>query len=248
MSGTGSYFVSYDFELHVALGTTASTTPTSTAGLTRIFSLSDASVKGASQKTGAIDYETGIGGRKDLITEISYNLPCQLNVSVADAGYKLLKQAWLEGAQGTALRWYRITPVKDGSGQSPEVHAGVAFVEGFDENVRAGEIATVSFTLAGFGGLTWIPQGGVGATGVATVTITSGGAGLTTGTYTGVSLVGGTGAGAKATLVVSGGAVTTATITSGGTGYTVADVLTTVNFAAVGAGDTLPTFAVATLA
>jgi hypothetical protein len=245
---TGAYFVAYDFELWVALGTTASATPTSTAGLTRIFSLSDASVKGTSQKTGAIDYETGIGGRKDLVTEVGYNLPCTMNVSVSDAGYKLLKQAWKEGAQGTTLQWYRITPVKDGSGQSSEVHAGVAFVEGFDENVRAGEIATVSFTLAGFGNLVWVPQGGVGATGVATVTITSGGAGLTTGTYTGVDLVGGTGGGAKATLVVSAGAVTTATITSGGTGYTVGDVLTAPSFGGVGAGDTLPTFAVATLA
>jgi len=245
---TGAYHISYDVELWVALGTTASATPTSTAGLTRIFSLSDASVKGTSQKTGAIDYETGVSGRKDLITEIGYSIPCTMNISLADGGYKLLKQAWLEGAQGTTLRWYRISPVKDGSLDSTETHAGVAFVEGFDESVRAGEIATVSFTLAGFGGLVWIPQGGVGATGVATVTITDGGAGLTTGTYTGVDLVGGTGGGAKATLVVSAGAVTTATITSGGTGYTVGDVLTAVTFAGVGAGDTLPTFAVATLA
>lgn len=246
---TGSYFVAYDYELWVALGTTASATPTSTAGLTRIFSLSDTSVKGTSQKTGAIDYETGIGGRKDLITEIGYNLPCTMNVALADAGYQLLKQAWLEGAQGTTIQWYRISPVKDGSGDPAETHAGVAFVEGFDENVRAGEIATVSFTLAGFGGLTWVPQGGVGATAVATVTIVEDGAGLTAGTYTGVSLVGGTGAGAKATLVVSGGGVvTTATITTGGTGYTVGDLLTPSPFTAAGTGDTLPTLEVATLA
>lgn len=245
---TGAYFVAYDYELWVALGTTASATPTSTAGLTRIFSLSDASVKGSSQKTGATDYETGVGGRRDLITEIGYSIPCTMNIAVDDAGYKLLKQAWIEGATGTTLRWYRITPVKDGSGEASETHAGVAFVEGFDESVRAGEIATVSFTLAGFGGLTWVPQGGVGATALATVTITSGGAGLAAGTYTGVNLVGGTGAGARATLVVSGGAVTTCTITTGGTGYTVGDVLTAPSFGGLGAGDTLPTFAAATLA
>jgi hypothetical protein len=155
---TGAFHISYDVQLWVALGTTSSTTPTSTTGLTRIFSLSDASVKGTSQKTGAIDYETGIGGRKDLITEIGYSIPCTLNISLADAGYHILKQAWLEGAQGTTLEWYRISPVKDGSDDDPEIHAGVAFVEGFDENVRAGEIATVSFTLAGFGGLTWTKQ------------------------------------------------------------------------------------------
>jgi hypothetical protein len=156
---TGAFFVSYDYQLWVKLGTTASTAPTATTGLTRIFSLSDASLKGASAKTGAIDYETGIGGRKDLITEISYSIPCTMNVSVKDAGYKLLAQAWREGATGTTVEWLRITPVKDGSGDTVnEQYAGVAFVEGFDENIRAGEIATVSFTLAGYGGLTYTAQ------------------------------------------------------------------------------------------
>lgn len=156
---TGAYFVSYAYELWVKLGTTASTNPTTTAGMTRVFSLSDASLKGSSQKTGAIDYETGVGGRKDLITEIGYSIPCTMNVSVTDAGYLLLQQAWREGATGTALEWLRYTPVTDGSGDTvKETYSGVAFVEGFDENIRAGEIATVSFTLAGFGGLTYVAQ------------------------------------------------------------------------------------------
>lgn len=245
---TGSYFVSYSYEMWVALGTTASTAPTSTAGLTRVFSLSDASLKGTSQKTGAIDFETGVGGRKDLITEIGYSIPVTMNVALADPGYKLLKQAWEEGATGTTLRFFRISPVTDGSGQSAETHAGVVFVEGLDENIRAGEIATISCTFAGFGQLIWTPQGGTGSTALATVTITDGGAGMVDGTYAGVDLVGGTGFGAKATLVVGSGAVTTATITTGGTGYTVGDVLTAPSFGGLEAGDTLPTFAAATLA
>ena len=54
----------------------------------------------------------------------------------------------------------------------------------------------------------------------------TGGSLYTPGTYTNVALTGGTGSGAKATIVVGGGgAVSTVTITSPGTFYSVADVL-----------------------
>lgn len=52
-----------------------------------------------------------------------------------------------------------------------------------------------------------------------------GGSGYTNATYTGVSLTGGSGTGAQATIVVSGGAVTTVTITTAGNGYLVGDTL-----------------------
>ena len=52
-----------------------------------------------------------------------------------------------------------------------------------------------------------------------------GGSSYTNGTYTGVSLTGGSGAGAKATIVVSGATVTTVTLTSAGNGYVVGNTL-----------------------
>jgi hypothetical protein len=52
-----------------------------------------------------------------------------------------------------------------------------------------------------------------------------GGTLYTNGTYTNVTLTGGSGSGAKATIVVSGGSVTTVTLTKAGNGYVVGDTL-----------------------
>jgi hypothetical protein len=61
--------------------------------------------------------------------------------------------------------------------------------------------------------------------GILTLTGLVAGTLYTSGTYTAVSLTGGTGSGAKATIVVSAGGVTTVTITTAGLGYVAGDVL-----------------------
>jgi hypothetical protein len=65
--------------------------------------------------------------------------------------------------------------------------------------------------------------------GVATFGALTGGSGYVNGIYPNVTLTGGTGTGAKATLTVSGGLVISATLTYSGVGYTAADTLTTAN-------------------
>jgi hypothetical protein len=249
---TGAFHVAYNYELYVALGTSASAIPTSSSGLTRVYSLSNASIKGKSDTIDATDYETGLGGKRKLINEVEYELPAEMNISLTDPGYHIMHTAWLQGASGTLLRFFRRTPVFDGSTDNPETYAGLVSVADFDKDEEAGKIATVKFTMQGYGMPIWRPQGRA----LATVTVTTNGSGLTPATYTAVPLIGlngdnGVGTGATASITVAGGGTVTAapTITLAGTNYAVGQVLTADLSLIGGSGsDVAPTFTVATVA
>jgi hypothetical protein len=251
---SGAYFTALDYELYVGLGTTASSAPTSSSGLTQVLSLTNASIDGSTDSTDApLDYSSEYGWKNPLMTNIGWSVPASMNLALGDPGYKLLKSAWLGGAAGTALRVYRVSPVKDGSGDNAEIHSGIAFVEGFQESVQAGDVATVSFTFRGYGQLLWYPQGNP----IATVTVSTAGSGLTPATYSGVALIGvtpgqgvGSGRSATADIVVAGGGTVSAapTIVAGGTNYKVGDILTVAAGTVGDAGsDVLPQFTVATV-
>ena len=70
----------------------------------------------------------------------------------------------------------------------------------------------------------------------------TGGSGYVDASYTGVSLTGGSGANAQASITVSGGAVTSVTITARGAGYVAGDVLSASNteLGGTGAGFSIP--------
>ena len=74
----------------------------------------------------------------------------------------------------------------------------------------------------------------------------TGGSGYVNGSYANVTLTGGAGLGAKATIGVSGTAVTTVTITARGAGYLVGDVLsaTAASLGGTGAGFSIPVTAI----
>jgi hypothetical protein len=250
---TGSFFAALGYKLYVKLGSTASTAPTTSAGMTRILSLDNTGIQGTSESTSVVDYDSEQGFQSNLITSQSYSIPCSMNLDVTDAGYEILKKAAIKAADGTLLEWYRETPVTDASGDDSEVHAGLAQIGDFSEDIVAGNISKVSFTLTGYGAYKFYPQGNPAAT----LTITTAGSGLTPATYTGVSLISsnpaagiGSGKGATATIVVAAGGTVTATptIVAGGSNYRTGDVLTVALGDVGGAsGDTVPTFTIATV-
>ena len=86
---------------------------------------------------------------------------------------------------------------------------------------------------------------GISASNIKSLGAITGGSMYTNGTYTGVSLTGGLGTSAKATIVVSGGAVITVTLTARGQGYQVGDVLSA---AAASIGGTGSGFAISVTA
>lgn len=250
---TGSFFAALGYKLYVKLGTSASSIPTTSAGMTRILSLDNTGIQGTSESTSVIDYDSEQGFQSNLITSQSYSIPCSMNLDVTDGGYEILKKAAIKAADGTLLEWYRETPVTDNSGDDSEVHAGLAQIGDFSEDIVAGNIARVSFTLTGYGAYRFYPQGNP----IATLTVTTGGSGLTPATYNGVALISsnpaagiGSGKGATADIVVAAGGDVTAppTIVAGGTNYRVGDVLTAALADIGGSGtDVAPTFTVATI-
>lgn len=69
----------------------------------------------------------------------------------------------------------------------------------------------------------------------------TGGSGYTNGSYYRVPLTGGTGSGATADIIISGGAVTSVTLRSGGSFYTVGDVLSaSTTYLGAGTGFSIP--------
>lgn len=151
---TGAYFVALDYKMYVALGTTASTAPTNTSGLTEILSLDNAGIQGSSETQQVRDYGSDLGYAAAVVVGQSYSIPCGMNVSVNDPGYKLLKNAAKNAASGVTLRWYRESPLSSGVGHTREKYAGVAFVTDFSEDIQAGNVAKVTFTLTGYGAFT----------------------------------------------------------------------------------------------
>lgn len=154
---TGAFFAALGFKFYVKAGTTASAIPSSSTGMTEVLSLTNAGIQGSSDTTDVIDYGSSQGYKASLVTGQSYTIPCSMNLDLNDAGYKVLKQAALDAATGVTVQWYRESPEMSATG-NPEVHAGVAFVTDFSEDIQAGNVATVSFTLTGYGAYNWTAE------------------------------------------------------------------------------------------
>jgi hypothetical protein len=154
---TGAFFNSLGYRLYVAAGTTASSTPTDATGMTELISLTNAGIQGSSETQEVQDYGSDLGFTAAIVTTQSYSIPCTLNLNLNDPGYQILKNAALNSATGSLVTWYRESPEMSAVGD-PEKHAGLAFVTDFSESIEAGSVATVSFTLAGYGAYTYTAE------------------------------------------------------------------------------------------
>jgi len=90
----------------------------------------------------------------------------------------------------------------------------------FNRNVPAAPNNTSVITATQGGGVNGVPSGYVNS-----IAYLVRGTGYTNGTYFSVPLTGGTGTGALATVIVSGGIISGVNVTNGGSGYTIGDVL-----------------------
>ena len=154
---TGSFFASLGYKMFLKAGTTASTNPTTSTGMTEILSLTNAGIQGTSSTTDVLDYGSTQGYSASLVTGQSYTVPCTMNLNLNDAGYKILRQAALDAAMGVTVEWFRESPEMSSTG-SPEYNSGVAFVTDFSEDIQAGNVASVSFTLTGYGAPSWVAE------------------------------------------------------------------------------------------
>lgn len=151
---TGSFFNSLGYKFYVKAGTTASTNPTASTGMTEVLSLTEAGIQGSSQTQDVLDYGSTLGFTASIVQQQSYSIPMQMNLNLNDAGYLVLKNAALDAATGVTVQWYRESPEMSTTG-NPEYHSGVAWVTDFSESIAAGNVAQVTFTLTGYGAYSW---------------------------------------------------------------------------------------------
>lgn len=154
---TGAFFNSLGYRFWVKKGTTGSSVPSASTNLVEVLSLTNAGIQTRSDTTEVIDYGSPQGFKAAIVTGQSYSLPCEMNLDLRDAGYKELKDAALNAASGVTVQWYRESPEMTSAG-APEVHAGVAFVSDFSEQIQSGNVAKISFTLQGYGAMTWTAE------------------------------------------------------------------------------------------
>lgn len=151
------YFNALGYKMFIKPATTSSTAPSSSTGMTEVLNLTNAGIQSQSDTQEVLDYAGSLGFKKAVVTAQSYTIPMAMNLDLKDAGYLALRDAADKAATGVTVQWYRESPEMDASG-NPQSAAGVAFVTNFSEDIQAGNIAKVTFTLTGYGAPTWTEE------------------------------------------------------------------------------------------
>ena len=157
-----SFYAAFGYKTYVKLGDTCSTAPTDSTGMTEVKNLTNFGIQTSSDSEDVKTYDDSAGGwSAAVVTGQSYTVDCTLNIDMTDPGYLLLKEASLEAAVGTTVEWFRESPTPSGDCNSglpitgAETHAGVAYVTDFSEDIQAGNVAAVTFTLTGINKVEW---------------------------------------------------------------------------------------------
>lgn len=151
----GKFYTSFDYKLYVKTATTnADAHPTASTNMTQILGLTDSGIQISTDSIDVNDYSSTAGFKKSLATAQSYSINCELNIDTTDAGYQLLKDASLAAVSGTYLTFYRESPDHSGV-NAREKHAGIVQVTNFSEDIKSGGVAKCTFTLAGYGAVTY---------------------------------------------------------------------------------------------
>lgn len=154
---TGAFFTALGYRFWVKLGTTASTAPSASTGMTEVLSLDNAGINISTDTVDVLDYGSTLGFKASVVTGQSYEVPMSMNLNLNDAGYLILREAAQEAAAGTTVEWYRESPEMSATG-SAEKASGVAWVTNFQEQIQAGNVAKVTFTLRGYGEPVWVGE------------------------------------------------------------------------------------------
>ena len=157
-----SFYAAFGYKTYLKEGDACSTPPTASDGMTEVKNLTNFALQTSSDTEEVKTYDDTAGGwSAALCTGQSYTVDCTLNIDMLDAGYLLLKKASLEAATGVTVEWFRESPKPAGDCETgkeiatAETHAGVAYVTDFSEDIQAGNVASVSFTLSGLQNPVW---------------------------------------------------------------------------------------------
>lgn len=157
-----SFYAAFGYKTYLKEGDACSMPPTDATGMTEVKNLTNFAIQTSSDTEDVKTYDDSAGGWSAAIcTGQSYTVDCTLNIDMLDAGYLLLKKASLEAATGVTVEWFRESPKPAGDCETgeqianAETHAGVAYVTDFSEDIQAGNVAAVSFTLNGLQNPVW---------------------------------------------------------------------------------------------
>ena len=181
----------------------------------------------------------GTGAGAVATITVSSNAVSAVTITSAGSGYTVADSISAAAATlGNGINTLTTGSLVGGANYGPGTYTNVSLTGGTGTGAKAtiivgvgGDVTGVTLTSRGVNytvadslSAAAANLGGV-TNGVGTLGAVTGGSNYTNGTFTNVPLTGGTGSGARATIVVSANAVSTTTITTKGSGYTVSDTL-----------------------